>query len=458
LRAAGKLRVAKPSTGFGWKMSVKHALVVDDSVTARKVMSMQLQEQGLEVDTVESAGEAIDYLCDSSPDVIFMDYEMPGMDGFQALKAIKSNPETAMIPVLMYTSKEGGLHLGQARALGAVGVLPKTLEPVALHKILSEMHLLPGQEPPVRPQMEPETVRKEVEEPTETEDSIQDAASELQATFDKVEQSLQEQPQVSGDQLQKSIRDLSRKMDEELEINRELLLARMDERNGWVWPVAGLFVFMLVLLLGLLVIGIRVGDVRQMLAEQPTPVTNVVEEVSGDSGMQDSNTIAAQTAGNPVPIASVQWLLNQNSHFGYGQIPFSDSRIEWLNSLLSQLVRMGYRGEVLLRAHWGRFCEQERAQQENILPASDVSLGQCIISESSDVPVVYPSVGFSNLVDTHPAVESGRVSVSLENAGYESRDIYYPVPERVANAGEWNEIAAANQFIEVLLNGEFTTP
>jgi CheY-like chemotaxis protein len=438
-------------------MSVKRALVVDDSVTARKVMSMQLQEQGLEVDAVESAGEAIDYLCDSSPDVIFMDYEMPGMDGFQALKAIKSNPETAMIPVLMYTSKEGGLHVGQARALGAVGVLPKTLEPVALHKILSEMHLLPDQEPPVRPQMEPAAVRDEPED-ADTGDSIQDAALELEATFARVEQSLQERPEVSGDQLQKSIRDLSRKVDEELEINRELLLARMDERRGWVWPVAGLFVFMLVLLLGLLVVGIRVGDVRHMLAEQPAPAANVVKKVNSEPGMKESSTVPSQTVANPVPISAVQWLLNQNSRFGYGQIPFSDSRIEWLNSLLSQLVRMGYRGEVLLRAHWGRFCEKELGQQENILPASDVPLDQCVISEGSDMPVVYPSVGFSNLVDTHPAVESGRISVSLENAGYESRDAYYPVPERVENAGEWNEIAAANQFIEVLLNGEFTTP
>jgi len=439
-------------------MSVKRALVVDDSVTARKVMSMQLQEQGLEVDAVESAGEAIDYLCDSSPDVIFMDYEMPGMDGFQALKAIKSNPETAMIPVLMYTSKEGGLHLGQARALGAVGVLPKTLEPVALHKILSEMHLLPDQEPPFRPQMGSETVKDEVGEEEDTETSIQDAASELQATFAKVEQSLQDRPQVSGDQIQKSIRDLSRKMDEELEIHRELLLARMDEHRGWVWPVAGLFVFMLALLLGLLVIGIRVGDVRHMLAEQAAPATNVVKKIDSESEMKDSSSVSAQTVINPVPVSAVQWLLNQDSRFGYGQIPFSDSRIEWLNSLLSQLVRMGYRGEVLLRAHWGRFCELERGQQGNILPASDVPMDQCVISENPEISVVYPSVGFSNLVETHPAVEGGRISISLENAGYESRNAYYPLPERVANAGEWNEIAADNQFIEVLLNGEFTTP
>ena len=41
------------------------------------------------------------------------------------MQAIKNNPATATIPILMYTSQEGELYLGQARALGAIGVLPK---------------------------------------------------------------------------------------------------------------------------------------------------------------------------------------------------------------------------------------------------------------------------------------------------------------------------------------------
>ena len=63
------------------------------------------------------------------PDVIFMDHMMPGMDGFQAVQAIKNNPRTATIPIMMYTSQEGELYVGQARALGAVGVLPKQVKP-----------------------------------------------------------------------------------------------------------------------------------------------------------------------------------------------------------------------------------------------------------------------------------------------------------------------------------------
>ncbi|MCU7812921.1 MAG: response regulator, partial [Candidatus Thiodiazotropha sp. (ex Notomyrtea botanica)] len=95
----------------------KRALIVDDSKTARLVLSNKLLQYGIDVDTRESAAAAIDYLYDNAPDAIFMDYEMPGMDGFQALKVIKSNPHTAVIPVMMYTSKAGGLAMSQARAL-----------------------------------------------------------------------------------------------------------------------------------------------------------------------------------------------------------------------------------------------------------------------------------------------------------------------------------------------------
>ena len=47
-------------------------------------------------------------------------------DGFQAVQAIKNNPQTATIPIMMYTSQQGEVYVGQARALGAVGVLPKS--------------------------------------------------------------------------------------------------------------------------------------------------------------------------------------------------------------------------------------------------------------------------------------------------------------------------------------------
>ena len=84
-------------------MGQKRALVVDDSKSARVILSRMLEKYDIEVDMAESAEQAIEYLKHGRPDAIFMDHLMPGMDGLQAVKAIKSNPQTATIPIMMYT-------------------------------------------------------------------------------------------------------------------------------------------------------------------------------------------------------------------------------------------------------------------------------------------------------------------------------------------------------------------
>src|SRR6187549_1761542 len=123
-------------------MSSKRALVVDDSKSARAFLARILERHEIAVDAAESAEAAIEYLTRHKPDVIFMDHMMPGMDGFQAVQSIKNNPRTSAIPILMYTSQEGDLYLGQARALGAEGVLPKQIKQADVTKMLFQLQLV----------------------------------------------------------------------------------------------------------------------------------------------------------------------------------------------------------------------------------------------------------------------------------------------------------------------------
>src|SRR6202522_871628 len=136
-------------------MGQKRALVVDDSKSPRVILSRMLEKYDIEVDMAESAEQAIEYLKHDRPDAIFMDHLMPGMDGLQAVQAIKGNPQTAMIPIMMYTSQEGELYVGQARALGAMGVLPKQVRPVDVSKVLYELHLLPDRRDMSEPALAP---------------------------------------------------------------------------------------------------------------------------------------------------------------------------------------------------------------------------------------------------------------------------------------------------------------
>src|SRR6056297_1112581 len=123
-------------------MATKRALVVDDSRTARQSLAKLLIAHDLEVDFAETGEEALAFLTNQLVDVVFMDHTMPGMDGLQAVSAIKSNPRTATIPVMMYTTKEGEVYVSQARALGAVGVLPKQFHPGVLFGMLAKLGLV----------------------------------------------------------------------------------------------------------------------------------------------------------------------------------------------------------------------------------------------------------------------------------------------------------------------------
>lgn len=120
-------------------MSIKHALVVDDSKSARFSLRKLLQQAGLSVDMVDSGEAALEYLRAQRPDVVFMDHMMPGLDGLQAAKAIKENPSTTMIPIIMSTSKEGDDYIKEVKAHGAVNVLPKPSSPDVLAEVLGNL-------------------------------------------------------------------------------------------------------------------------------------------------------------------------------------------------------------------------------------------------------------------------------------------------------------------------------
>lgn len=106
-------------------MYQKTALIIDDSPTSQAVLKRLLKDIDFQVDTLKSGEEALQFLQSNTPDVIFLDHIMPGLDGFQVLRHLKSNPATHDIPVVMYTSQNALKYASEARALGAVGVLPK---------------------------------------------------------------------------------------------------------------------------------------------------------------------------------------------------------------------------------------------------------------------------------------------------------------------------------------------
>ena len=117
-------------------MTIKNALIVDDSKSARIMLQRLLEKMNVITLGVESAEEALSYLENQQPDIIFMDHMMPGMDGLEATQTIKSNPKTQGIPTIMYTSKEGDGYNTLAMSHGANGVLPKPANQQAVMAVI----------------------------------------------------------------------------------------------------------------------------------------------------------------------------------------------------------------------------------------------------------------------------------------------------------------------------------
>src|SRR5690606_819445 len=93
-------------------------LVVDDSVTVRKVTSRFLEREGYEVMTAKDGADALLTLQDTIPDLMLLDIEMPRMDGFEVAKNIRSSSRLKDIPIIMITSRTGEKHRERALDLG----------------------------------------------------------------------------------------------------------------------------------------------------------------------------------------------------------------------------------------------------------------------------------------------------------------------------------------------------
>jgi CheY-like chemotaxis protein len=123
-------------------MTIKSALLVDDSKVARFALSKLLEKLNLKVDMASSGEEALEFLRNqsSNPDVIFMDHLMPGMNGVDATKEIKMNSATSEIPVIMCTSKKSDEFTEDAITYGIYDVLTKPAEPERVIALINKLN------------------------------------------------------------------------------------------------------------------------------------------------------------------------------------------------------------------------------------------------------------------------------------------------------------------------------
>lgn len=108
------------------------AMVVDDSITMRKVTSRVLESHDFEVITARDGVDATELMQDRVPDLLLLDVEMPRMDGYQVAEYVRADARLRHVPIIMITSRAGDKHRERGRRAGADGYISKPYKEVDL--------------------------------------------------------------------------------------------------------------------------------------------------------------------------------------------------------------------------------------------------------------------------------------------------------------------------------------
>jgi CheY-like chemotaxis protein len=466
-----------------------HALVVDDSNSARLVMGRMLEKLGIDVNTVESAAAAIEFLTRKTPDVILMDHMMPDMDGFEAVKVIKSNPDTATIPIMMYTSKGGDLYLGQARALGAVGILPKTVAPGELLDSLKRIGLIAEEKAEITANettltekaadtIEADTSVSEVHENPHEKPVEQDfkvSATEAQTDSNRSDAADQYDPE----EIEHRIRRLL--LEQRVELYNDLLLSvdsfsdhlgtrikneldnktelspespsidkRSQEKSYKFATVA------------LLLASSVIWNISFLLQNDPTETADPVisnipqsaaltEPLAADNRVDDDITIRHTSALHN----AISWAVNQSMYYPFNELALDNQRIDMVMELLDRLSAAGFEGKVELETHVGKFCLQTSSDGRYKIPAADVSMDECDFVgnpvQPSGLASAQQSLRFANYLNNVSQLYDNRISLDVQTSSRDKPLQTYPDRSANTKASAWNKIAARNNHVIVRL-------
>ncbi len=459
----------------------KRALIVDDSRSARVILSRMLEQHGLAVDTAESAEQALEYLRQNRPDVIFMDHLMPGMDGFQAVQAIKGEPQTATIPLMMYTSQEGELYVSQARALGAVGVLPKTVRPVDVSRVLYQLHLLPDRRQQRSPLFDAAAAAAQAaagegeatapagdaaaSDPANGAHALALPAAALSELQGSLRQSLQ---QVVKDQLAEQRRftlatfeAFARRMSGEIKEGlakepppAEAVLPEPAPTPWWPVVLTGLLAAVPAAVLGFLYWQAteRNAGLARELADSRAATAAAAAAAAVREAIEVAAVPAAAEPADPGPATPADPVAIE--YVPYGEAPLAGTRLERLRELAATLEAQEFQGRIVVETFVGDFCLSGSVAEGFEPAAATVSTKNCDLVgnpfEDGLSSAQRQSVAFANFVATLRQRTAGAIVVETASAGRRS-PVMYPEQGEGSTAGEWNAVAVQNNRVEFRL-------
>jgi len=445
----------------------KIALIVDDSRVARDVLARMLVNHGIRAEMAESAETALEHLVNARPDVIFMDHMMPGMDGLQAVEAIKKNPETATIPIMMYTSQAGELYVGQARALGAVGVLPKQIKPVQLSEMLASLHLIPGTRNTV-PEVD-ESISNAAPDPDRAGVNRVREAADWVEMHHWLEQMLDQHSRTLRADIEASV---ARIMQDSVAGHDTKSAALFMEnastgdrlRKGFFLVAAAS-----ILMATLFWLYLDKKQIWHLVYEQNSHLINALSSQQSAQLMQATN-VRKNAAVRPdrmalnqfsETLARLERAVNQYAVYDTSDILLSDNRMELIQDLVGQLRAIGFTGMIQLDSYVGDYCYVQGDDGGLARAPEDLPVDACDqIGLNTEVATTLSgtqSLAFANFLATLHDDEAQGIHIEIIPHGNNDAAFAYPAPSQDTMAGEWNRIAQQNNRVQVRLVPDLTS-
>lgn len=434
----------------------KKALIVDDSKLALFVLKKMLVEQGLGVDTAQSAEECLGYLVHNKPDIIFMDHTMPGMDGLEALEIIKDNPDTQNIPVMMYTSKEDEAYLSRARAAGAVDILPKQLKPTDLYKALQKFSLHTNLDETEIPVANEDMMHSSV-----LADPVQDESAELSQLVRDAEVALEKETlkQFVNQELERHYNrytNILKRVNQRLELlilDSKENLANILEADRKILSRTSSLMRPLILFLGFFVLGYLYFDLNRSvtsLEQRMVSLNNAYEE---NIPWDLDNQLSANSADSAAVdirglLDALEESINVNNMVPYDSTLLGDNIGQKILNLILPLNTANYSGIVQITAHVGKFCFVSNSNGQFVLPAKDTLFSTCQVLEPDINIEKIADPKFLQLIKEINESNDNSFTIALEVNQDPNKLTLYPEPSSTLRALEWNQVAQKNHRVE----------
>lgn len=455
-------------------MAAKRALIVDDSKSARVVLSRLLEKHDLTVDTTDSAESALVYLREHRPDVIFMDQVMSGMDGLSAVQAIKRDPSTASIPIMMYTSQDGELYAGEARASGAVGVLPKRMAPADIASALYELDLLPDRRSAPSGEFDQVQLPAVASGAGPVDGVIVRAAPEAPAAPDAPAVTVAAAPPLAASELRSVIEPLLQEQGAEL---RRFVVASLESMSARVVTEVSAQVaaavsaalpappapvpaapaaeavapraprpaaWIALALLGC-VLAIASGVVSWRQHRELDALGARLESTGRELAAAQSTIAAVREAAAPQSRPAERLVVP------YGEAALAGSRLTALATFLADLEARGFEGTVTITAAAGDFCLTGNPTEGYGLAPGEMPANRCDVVgnpfDESLKPADREPAALAALIAGVRDRTHGAIDVRLEHLGRTQAPGAYPAgPD--ASAAQWNAAAAGHNYLE----------